>query len=159
MDSNIVREDIVRAEYRRLCALLGLPEVTLDVYEYLEGAPPSQMTPLGTPLCRFDPGYSSTRKLLALPQVVDDLPDNLPEFPPTDWRKLIWPPWRIELWHEVIHQLSDHLGVLDIQEPGRVRFDETQSSKGHGEGWRIAIQRAAERFGLPPDELDSLLDR
>jgi hypothetical protein len=151
-------EEIIRAEYRRICGLLRMQEMTLDIYVCDEEAPPSQKTPNGTALCNTHPGYSADRQLIALPQF-DDLPDDQPEFPPTDWRKFNWQAWRIELWHEVIHQLSDHIGVFNRDEPGRVRDDGSRSMKGHGEGWWTAIQKAAERLAVPPSTLDTVVDR
>jgi hypothetical protein len=152
------RDDTISAEYGRICKLLRLREVTIDIYQYEEDAPPSQKTPSGTSRCNSQSGYRTDRKVIALPQT-DDGPIELPEFPPGDWHKLSWPIWRIELWHEVIHQLSDHLGVLDRKEPGRVRDDGSRSTEGHGKGWWMAIQYAAECLAVSPDTLDHLLDR
>jgi hypothetical protein len=144
------KDDAIREEYGKLCNLLGMQEVTLDIYMCDEEAPPSQKTPSGTALRNSHPGYSGDRKLIALPQV-DDLRVDQPEFPPVDWRKSNWPVWRIELWHEVIHQLSDQIGVLDRSEPGRVRDDGSRSTMGHGEGWWAAIQKAVERLAVSPE--------
>jgi hypothetical protein len=156
------KQATIRTEYRRLCDLLEIREATLDIYEADEAQPADQATPYGTPLLNQTPLYNATKKLLVLPQLDMQEGAQLPGFPPNDWGKAnwsVWPMWRIELWHETIHQLADSLAVHDPAEPPRIREDGTQSSTGHGEGWWTAIEEAARRLNVSPIALDQVLDR
>jgi hypothetical protein len=154
--------EVLKTEYARLCDALNLHPVDLDAYRVREDAPVGTLTDYGINVANATPGYSASRKLLVLPFYEgDDLPEYPPSFPPKQWNKLAleWPTWRIELWHETIHQLSDALGTFDLQEPGRRRSNGTLSNIGHGLGWLAAIEHAARRFDITPDALDAILDQ
>jgi hypothetical protein len=153
-------EQLIRSEYAALCRLLSLSAVTLDIYDFVEGSTATTIagSQIGDPNAR----YSAQRKLLALPICeADDLPSEETAFPPTEWHKAStqWPAWRIELWHEVVHQQSDELGLFNPKEPGRTRADGSTSDMGHGRRWWSAVQKVAQRCGALPDDLDTLVDR
>lgn len=156
-------ETVIRAEYARLCNCLGLLPIPLDVYVSDPDAGQDVKTPLGSPLVNAEPCYSGTKRLMVLPLCDgNDWPAQMPAFPPTDWSKHAsdWPIWRIELWHEVVHQVSnDVLRAWDPKEPGRKRPDGSTSQQGHGVGWFKGVCYVAARIGAQPEELDALLDR
>jgi hypothetical protein len=156
-----VSESVIRAEYQRLCNAMGLVPVPLDIYVSDDQAPPESKTPLGSFLRNATPGYSGTKRIMVLPLCTgDDQPEELPSFPPPLWSKHGWPAWRFELWHEVVHQVSnDLMGSWDPKEPGRIRRDRSTSDQGHGIGWFRGICRLAAVFGADPEEIDLLLDR
>lgn len=64
-----------------------------------------------------------------------------------------WWPWRIEVWHEVVHQVSDMLGVYDSQKPPTHPL----RGPGHGAGWDQAVAHVASHFGISTDILEELL--
>lgn len=153
-------ETAIRTEYEWLCRTLGLSPVTLDVYEFAPAS--TDVTIPGTPLAESNPGFSPGLARIWLPTTAADVLPKVPPAAPKTWLKQApeWAPWRIELWHEVLHQLSANLGVYDAGEPGRQRTDGSWSTKGHGIGWWTSVQAAASKLGcVTPDELDSLLDR
>ena len=149
----------IQAEYERLRALLGLPALTLDIYEHNPES--TDQTESGTPIASGDPAFSASQNIIRLPVCPGDtLPTEKPQFP-VAWskRQSEWDPWRIELWHEVIHQLSAHRGVYNSLEQGRTRADGSKSSIGRGDGWWTAIQAAANALKVvTAEDLDALLD-
>lgn len=189
MPSQLVK-DLINQEYERLCKHLGLTPVTIDIYDCDTQAPPSQVTEYGSPIRVSAARYSSKWKhtprnsilikikdyfrryldngnssfgILALPiDGNDPLPSSLPAFPPPSWARQhpCWEPWRKELWHEVVHQMSDRLGVCSTTEPDRIRVMGDPNPQGHGAGWWLAIVIIAASFNnnpVRPQELEQLL--
>jgi hypothetical protein len=153
-------EAVIRAEYQRLCEAFGLSPVALDVYVCDDSS--REKTALGLPVSNCDPLYSGTRGLMALPlsSTEDQWPTTLPPLPPTTLAKHEWPVWRIELWHEVIHQVSNDIQkAWDPKEPPRTRTNGSRSTTGHGAGWFFGIQHAAVLLSVDADALDELLDQ
>lgn len=155
-------ESAIRAEYRRLCEAFGLSPVPLEIYVCDDES--TETTPHGFPVANCDPLYSGTQKLMAVPltSAEDQWPTVAPSFPPTEFAKhsADWPVWRIELWHEVIHQVSNDItNTWDPKEPPRTRPNGTRSSTGHGAGWFAGIQHAAATFSVAAAHLDELLDQ
>lgn len=152
----------IRREYEKLCVLVGMDAVPLDLYTYSPETP-GRTTEHGTSFANGDPAYSGTLRLIVLP--VDRDPERQLDdtgFPPTDFHKNgnCWPSWRIELWHEVVHQVSDTVfGKWNPKEPGRVRPDGTLSERGHGEGWYVGLEYLATKVEVEPEVLESLLNR
>ena len=150
---------IIEAEYTRLCHVFGLREVPLDIYEADPDSEVEERTPFGTDRRNTDPAYSGTKKLLVLPILAADQPTTLPPFPPETWTKLDWKSWQLELWHEVIHQISDEVfGAWDPNEPGYTRDNGTPSLTGHGVGFRRALDYAAAKLGTTRRQLEQVLD-
>jgi len=154
---------VIRGEYERLREKLGLQAVPLDIYQADENAAAEEATPLGSPLRNATPCYSGCKRIMILPLCDgDDWPSHDLDFPPAEWSKygVEWPMWRIELWHEFVHQVSDdvHRG-WSPKEPGRRRPDGSMSDKGHGAGWFDGVRSVAAAFGVDPENLDRLLDR
>jgi hypothetical protein len=56
-----------------------------------------------------------------------------------------WPAWRIELWHEVVHQVEDQ--ILDEWSPG----------PKHGESWTDAIEYVADAFSVNPETIEGVM--
>lgn len=157
-----IAADVIRTEYQRLRVLFGLTPVMLDVY--VCDTTSSETTSLGSPVANCDPLYSGTRSQIVQPltSAEDQWPSVLPLFPPTTFTKLsdVWPAWRIELWHEVVHQVShDICGAWDPKEPPRTRANGSRSASGHGAGWFRGIQHAALKLSVGADDLDALLDQ
>jgi hypothetical protein len=157
-------EQIVRAEYQRLCNCLGLIPVPLDVYVCDDSTQPSTTTPLGFHVANCDPLYSGTKRLMAVPltDAEDSWPVTLPSFPPLALLKQSdeWPAWRIELWHEVVHQVSnDVLAAWDPREAPRLRPNTTPSQSGHGQGWFSGVEHVAKKLGVDAEALDAVLDQ
>lgn len=155
-------ENAIRTEYRRLCEAFDLFPVPLEIYVCNDAS--TATTPLGFPVANCDPLYSGTKKLMAVPltSAEDQWPTVAPSFPPTEFAKYSadWPVWRIELWHEVIHQVSNDITkTWDPKEPPRTRLDGSRSSTGHGAGWFAGIQHAAETLLVAAADLDELLDQ
>ena len=61
--------------------------------------------------------------------------DNL-AFPPVSWDKMNpgWPRWRLDLWHEVLHQVEHDI------------FDSWEGGEEHGESYMRAIQYAVTKL-------------
>jgi len=149
-------------EYTSLCAALGLSPVTFDLFEVDDDPTSTALSQHGNRLSDGNARYSASKKVLVLPVCEGDPKPPAPvPFPPTGVSKWSseWPSWRIDLWHETVHQMADHLGVHDPSEKGRKRPDGSMSDKGHGAGFWQAMQAVAAVFGYPADELDALLDR
>jgi hypothetical protein len=155
------RVAIIKAEYTQLCHVLGLREVPLDIY-HPQGVDDDgdATTSLGLDARVTDAAYSGVRKLLLLPLCPNDLPEELPDFPPATWEKPYWQAWRIDLWHEVVHQVSDEvLNALKPNEPGYTRADGSMSQPGHGEGFKKALEYVAAKVGTDRRTLELLLDQ
>ena len=157
-----VAEAAIRAEYQRLCGVFGLSPIALDVYVCDDSS--TATTSLGFPVANCDPLYSGTKNQMALPltSAEDQWPAEVPSFPPATLAKFSdeWPAWRIELWHEVVHQVSNDIcNAWDPKEPPRTRNNGSRSATGHGAGWFIGIQHAAAKLSVSADALDELLDQ
>lgn len=156
-----VASRIIQAEYQRLCNFFGLIPVPLDVY-ICDTENTQDFTALGFPIAQGAAAYSGTRRLMAVPLAPGDpLPSTIPDFPPRVWntRSDEWPTWRLDVWHEVVHQVSnDILKAWDLKEPGRSR-ERGRSDPGHGVGWFQGIQHVAAHFSVDADALDLLLDQ
>lgn len=152
----------IAAEYTVLCAALGITPVTLDVFEVDDDPTSTSLSQHGNRLSDGNARYSASKKVLVLPLCDGDpKPTGPVSFPPSGLSKWSaeWPSWRIDLWHEVVHQVADHLGVHNPHEPGRPRADGSKSDEGHGAGFWQAMQSVAGAFFYLPADLDSLLDR
>ena len=107
-----IAERIIRAEHERLCNVAGLVPVPLDVYVCDAEAPPTEKTALGLPIANSDPCYSGSVRLMALPLCEgNEWPTTISGFPPRglDKHSDEWPVWRIEIWHEVVHQVTNDI--------------------------------------------------
>src|SRR6266571_2720646 len=128
-------KDAANSDYKHLCQLLGLSPVPIDVF--LPSKESTNRTPLGTPMNNFTPLYDSEKVVLpvvagASGQMVSD---NL-AFPPVSWDKMNpgWPRWRLDLWHEVLHQVEHDI------------FDSWEGGEEHGESYMRAIQYAVTKL-------------
>ena len=119
-DSEVERlRQIVTDDYEKLVATFGLSSVLLDVYSYSELA--NARTPLGTAFTNCTPLYDLYKIVLPLhpstirEEGIADMP-----FPPTCWDMFspTWPKWRMDLWHEVLHQVEDQ--IYDTWEGGEI---------------------------------------
>ena len=137
--------ETIATEYGRLCQILGLKPVVLDVFRIIDGS--SEATPAGSMTRgRADAAYG--KGFVVIP--VDGLPIEVKAFPPRDWRRFgdEWPSWRVDVWHEVVHQVQEQqLGALD-------RGDGT---KGHSRGWSEAVAAVASKFHVKPEVLTDVL--
>ena len=100
--------EIVSAEYDKWVKALGLEPVPLDVYGYCKTS--DVKTQHGTDVTNGTPGYDGHIIVMPLwPKTTREQGIVLPEFPPSSWRESpqIWPEWRTNLLHEVVHQLED----------------------------------------------------
>lgn len=124
-------EKIIAAEYEALCGRLGLEPVVLDVYRIVGGS--HAETDHGTKLGNAAAAYG--RGKVAIPLDQGDVVEPR-VFPPADWRRMSteWPTWRIDLWHEVCHQVQDRaLGL----------WDPNDGAEGHRLGWAEARELVA----------------
>ncbi len=129
----------IEDDYSSVCSTLKLKPDLLDIYEYKIDS--DNMTQHDTALRDTFAAYYPSK--LTLP-IADDgnASDNIPIFPPTDWRRLNsyqWPPWRIDLWHEIVHQVED------------------QILNEHGESWAEAISYVAEKFSVDQKTIEGLM--
>lgn len=151
---------VIDKEYDRLCVRLRLSHLPLDAYIYDVEAPPDVKTSQGTEVRNEMAGFSERGAIIILPMDDRDALARETTFPPPtlDRHDAEWPLWRIELWHEVIHQLSSQLGVYDHEEPGhRMATGQFWTARGHGDGWLRAIEHAAREFEVAPIQLEELL--
>ena len=76
---------------------------------YLINPKSKNKTQLDTPYANATPLYTPEKIILPLNDGDIDFQTPIaPQFPPANWNKLHnieWPIWRIELWHEVCHQV------------------------------------------------------
>jgi hypothetical protein len=100
-------------EYGQLCKRLGLAPVRLDAYVYDLDVSADVKTDHDPEVRSDTADFSEKHSIIMLP--IDDRDALLRPitFPPRAWGKHDedWPLWRIELWHEVVHQVSSHLGL------------------------------------------------
>ncbi|TYP94870.1 hypothetical protein LX73_0160 [Fodinibius salinus] len=132
-------------EYQNLCNKLDLKPVPLDVYEYKEDS--NEKTDLSTSKNNATAGYSPDKLILPLTgEGTSSLRE--PSFPPKEWNKLHpmeWPVWRVELWHEVVHQVEDQ--ILNKWSP----------LHNHGNSWSEAIRYVAKEFSVEPETIERLM--
>jgi len=140
-------KELIQNEYYHLCKKLDLNPLPLDIY--IVNLKSTENTQLGTSYNNATPLY--TRKLLVLPVFRGDLEvlyDQTHTFPPMTWDKIHpveWPIWRIELWHEICHQVEDQL------------IGEWKSGNSHGKSWQKAIEKMEKSFNIGSKELENLL--
>lgn len=138
-------EELVQADYEELCLRVGLPPAPLDIYEIIENC--ADLTKHGMRKSYPYAGYD--QKVIHLPFYdveIDMFGDMRPPFLPPErqWDMRfnhIWPKWRIDLWHEVIHQYEHQ--VLHQWRGGNV----------HGESWHLATNEIAAKLDVPPDSI------
>jgi hypothetical protein len=126
---------IVNDDYEKLVTVLGLTPVPLDVYSY--SASSDAKTRFGTSLTNCTPLYDLYKIVLPLhPSTVRDEGIADMQCPPACWNMFstAWPKWRIDLWHEVLHQVEDQ--IYDTWEGGEI----------HGPSYIRAIFYAAEKL-------------
>lgn len=136
---------LIRKEYQNLCEQLDLDPIPLDVYEYEAGS--DEETELGTPKRNSAAGYSQEK--LVLPLTDEAMPSTRdPSFPPRTWKRMDpveWPIWRIELWHEVVHQVEDQ--KLDNWSPGHE----------HDDSWSEAIGYVSDAFSVDKEKIEGVM--
>jgi hypothetical protein len=101
---------IVSADYDKWVRALGLRPVPLDVYGYYKTS--DAKTQHGTSVTNSIPGYDGCKIVLPLaPDVTRQDGIVEPDFPPTSWdgKPPAWPTWRVDLLHEVVHQVEDQV--------------------------------------------------
>lgn len=139
--------ELIKSEYHNLCKALSLQQVDLDIYIVQPDS--TQSSQFGTPFKNATAAYKPG--LLVLPLCNGDfgvIHEQSPVFPPTTWRKndpVEWPVWRIELWHEVCHQIVDQV------------FHAWSLKNQHGESWRKAIDFVAKYFDVEFKDIDGVL--
>ena len=142
-------QNIIHTEYAKLVACFGLSPIPCDVYEVNRG--PGETTAHGTDTRNATPGYTPSH--LVLPQDPENLVNctatQLP-FPPKAWdpHSDEWPVWRIELWHEVVHQYQHQ--ILNNWNP-------QDGDEGHAKGWPDALDAVAKQFGISRERLGGVL--
>jgi len=127
--------DAAKSDYEHLCHLFGLRPVPLDVF--LPSRVLTNRTPLGTPVNNFTPLYDTQKVVLPIvvgassKMVFDTL-----VFPPVSWDTMNpeWPRWRLDLWHEVVHQVEKDI------------FDSWEGGEKHGESYMRAIKYAVQKL-------------
>lgn len=135
-------QELVQGDYQQLCrAVPGVTPVPLDVYEIIHGS--QELTPHGMP--RHYPYAGYDQRVIHLPfhaLELDLFPDTPPPFlpQPQQWGmgfNQIWPKWRCDLWHEVIHQYVDQ--VLNQWTP----------DNRHDGPWFPATHQLADALAVP----------
>jgi len=139
----------IRADYLRLCGTFSLRSVPLDIYVVDDGS--IDTTAFGTLRCNGTPGYDGQLIVIPVdpgdPGAINKLAD---EYPPSNFDRNRWQHWRIELWHEVTHQVQDQTLQL---------WDRDDGSGGHTRGWLEALHDLGLRFGKSAGEMNALLYR
>jgi hypothetical protein len=135
----------VQKDYDELCARLGIDGIPLDIYPFVLGG--EEQSLLGTSTGNGTALYDGTKIVLPIFDNSLDEHTGSPDFPPAKWDPLtsVWPVWRIELWHEVCHQVEDKL--LGCWQP-RVEG---------GPCWDQAVEYIAGRFDVEPHRLQDIL--
>lgn len=140
-----LRENI-QCDYNNLCEAVGLKPLPLDIYAF--NCESEEATILGMPIANTDPGYD--QKVIYLPQGdadLDNFADASPRFPPNNWNLFFtneWPSWRVNLWHEAVHQFEDKI------------LGEWKGGNEHGTSWNKALQEFADRLCISTQELQSV---
>lgn len=162
-ESEKVGRAIIAEEYKKLCAKLGMEAGALDLYVWQTDAGPEDLSSAGTALSCANAMYCKPQRLVILPLGSSlEWPSAPPPHPPPTLCPLAdgcWPVWRIDLWHEVVHQFGDQvLGEWAPLEPGCRKPNGMMGDKGHGMAWARAVDRLARLLDLDPGALDRLLD-
>lgn len=99
---------IVRTDYLRWAAALNLSPVPVDVFGWVQEA--EGRTELGSPRSNATPLYDTQKIVIPLiPSQTREDGMIQPEFPPSAWdgKPPVWPRWRLDLLHEVVHQVEN----------------------------------------------------
>jgi hypothetical protein len=139
-------EAYIQEEYRNLCNILSLTQVSLDVYIAKEGS--TEITEFGTCIGNYTPAYSPQKLIMPLVDYFNMDQATTPTFPPEVWDRnhpYEWPIWRIELWHEVCHQVEDQI------------FNEWDAKIEQGEAWEKSMKYIADCFSITINELSNAL--
>jgi hypothetical protein len=141
--------DVIRADYADLLHTLGLADVPLDIYVVDDDS--RERTEHGTERRNGTPGYNG--RVVVLPVERGDLEVlgvlNRP-YPPTNFERLRWHAWRVDLWHEITHQLQHQkLRMFDLNDGG----------EGHAVGWTEAIEVMALAHGVDSAVFERLVRR
>lgn len=131
-------EAAIRVDYEHLCGEFSLLPVTLDIYLVEEK---SNATSLHNTLLKNEtPAYNG--RLMVIPINPADLTvlyTLRSEYPPSTFDAGVWQQWRIELWHEVAHQLQDQRLKL---------WNKHDGADGHKAGWMEALELLGSPFGV-----------
>lgn len=162
-ESEKVGRAIIAEEYTKLCAKLGMEAVELDVYVWAPDAGPGDLSSAGTALSCANAMYHKPQRLVILPLGSSlDWPSAPPPHPPPTLCAVAdgcWPVWRIDLWHEVVHQFGDQvLSEWAPLEPGCRKANGRMGNVGHGIAWNRAVDKVATLLNLDAGALDRLLD-
>jgi hypothetical protein len=125
-----------KIDYEHLCPALGLQPVPLDVF--CPSGKSEATTLMGTPIKNFTPGFSSKTVVLPIiPGTFSHVKGQGFSFPPSTWDLMHpeWPRWRLDLWHETLHQVENDIFKT---------WD--GSKKEHGRSYMQAIEYAASRL-------------
>lgn len=106
-------QTLVQQDYELLCHATGLTPVPLEICRIVEGT--EELDAHGERLLHPHAGYD--QHVIHLPfhdLELEMFSQTLPTFPPpqNQWDPLFgqtWPKWRIDLWHEAIHQYVDQV--------------------------------------------------
>lgn len=121
----------IDTEYARMCHVLQLDLLPLDIALATEEDASGGFNG-SVIVIRPDP-YDLGREA-----------EEPPVFPPVTWNindpahPNEWPQWRMELLHEVVHQ---------VQLQRFQNWDPNDGKEGHGEGWYEACEAVARGFG------------
>jgi hypothetical protein len=138
-------EPLVRQDYEQLCQAAGLTPVPLEIVQIVEGT--EQINTHRDRLHYPHAGYDQHVIHLPFHEVeLDMFPDTPAPFTPPQnhWDPLFgqtWPKWRIDLWHEAIHQYVDQ--ALHQWTPGN----------RHDGPWHPATEQVAARLNVTPATL------
>lgn len=144
-----VLRDTITEDYRRLCNKLMLERAPLDIY--ITEAESSEVTSFGFPVNYPYAGYDQKVIHLPLDEIaIEHTGHTLDLFPaiPKHWdmRSSEWPEWRVNLWHEAIHQYEDRvLGAWT-------------SGNEHGASWRRAVEDVAAKLCVSAEQLAKVVE-
>ena len=137
---------IIEEDYRQLCLRVGVVKgVPLDLY--VVSPKSTEKSDHGIARSYPFPGYNQKAIHLALDEVeLLDFHLTQPVFPPTKWHLFYdqWPSWRVNLWHETIHQYDDQ--TLHTWDP----------KNAHGKSWANATRDFASRFKVAVKEIEDV---
>lgn len=136
---------LINDEYSNLCKALSVSPVPRGSID-CRVVPDSELyaRPGFKPGCLRFPFYQGD---------LDNTPDYQPVFPPSTWdpsNPNEWPLWRIELWHEVCHQ-------VEFQVFEHFDFALNQREVHDWPEWNSAVAHMAGVFGVTPRQLNGVL--